>query len=259
MANKALAQHWLFDKQVLSKVASAAEVASADTVLEIGPGLGTLTEVLQAKAKHVVAVEKDKLLAEDLKRKLSDKNLEIISGDILEFDLRKMPTGYKVVANIPYYLTSRLLKVLLESINPPVNMSILIQKEVAQRITAKPGDMSVLAFSIQYYGEPQIVQEVPRQLFKPVPAVDSAILLIKRREKPLFAADAKRLFRLVKAGFGARRKQLKNSLAGGLRISEGEAKRMLIAAKLNPLVRAQELSLLEWQMLYKVALSSKSI
>ena len=257
MPKKSLGQHWLFDKPILQAVVDAAEVAEDDTVLEIGPGLGTLTQLLVKSAKQVVAVEKDELLASDLKRTLPAANLKVITGDIMEFDLRTLPSAYKVVANIPYYLTSNLLRLLLESPQPPKAMSLMIQKEMAQRITAKPGKMSVLAASVQYYAEPVLVQEVSRLAFKPSPSVDSAIVQIKLRKHPIFAANAKLLFRIIKAGFGSRRKQLKNSLAGGLQITEQVATSMLKSAGLNPKQRAQELSLQDWQKLYIVAENSK--
>ena len=154
MVRKSLGQHWLFDQKALNTVVSAAEIAPKDTVIEVGPGLGTLTELLLQKAKKVIAVEKDGVLAGDLERKLPAENLEVIAGDILEFDFRQLPPGYKVAANIPYYITSKLLRVLLENPNPPSIMSLLVQKEVAERIAAGPGRMSVLAVSIQYFAQP---------------------------------------------------------------------------------------------------------
>jgi 16S rRNA (adenine1518-N6/adenine1519-N6)-dimethyltransferase len=162
----------------------------------------------------------------------------------------ELPVGYKVVANIPYYLTSALLRLLIQSPNPPSLLSLLVQKEVAQRIVSAPGQMSVLALSVQYYAETSLVGQVERHKFWPPPKVDSAILQIKLRRKPAFAADHQKLFRLAKAGFGEKRKQLKNSLAGGLNISTELALKLLQDAKLPETARAQELSLEDWKRLY---------
>jgi len=256
---KSLGQHWLFDEPTLKAIISAAEVTQNDTVLEVGPGLGTLTELLAARAKEVVAVEKDERLSADLKRKLSVDNLEIVVADIRQFNLSNLPVGYKVVANIPYYLTSYLLRQLLEAANPPTVMSLLVQKEVAERVTAGPGEMSLLAFSVQYFGQPSLLREVPKELFEPAPKVDSAILKIKLRPRPYFEADTRMLFRLVKAGFGERRKQLKNSLSGGLGLDTNKLEMLLKGLRISHKVRAQELSLDDWQRLYKEVVSKRLI
>ncbi|HLB40661.1 MAG TPA: 16S rRNA (adenine(1518)-N(6)/adenine(1519)-N(6))-dimethyltransferase RsmA, partial [Candidatus Babeliales bacterium] len=167
---KSLGQHWLKDEPTLSYIANSANLSATDTVLEIGPGLGTLTRHLLDRAKEVMAVELDEALAQKLP---SHEKLQVVQADILKFDLTKLPPGYKVVANIPYYLTSNLLRVLAESDNSPILMVLLVQKEVAQRITAKPGQMSVLAVSIQLYYQPQLGKVVPAELFTPSPKVDS--------------------------------------------------------------------------------------
>lgn len=253
-AKKSLGQHWLFDQPSLEMVIGAAELSTQDTVLEVGPGLGTLTELLLQKAKRVVAVEADAELIPGLK-KISSPRLELVHADILSYNLRSLPEGYKVVANIPYYLTSSLMRMLLESSNPPSLMSVLVQKEVAERITAGPGQMSVLAFSVQYYSVPAITGSVSKELFEPEPKVDSAVLQIKLLPKPLFPADTKKLFRLVKAGFGERRKQLKNSLTGGLQLTAAQVLGALNQAKIPESARAQELSMSQWQQLYTAAKS----
>ena len=250
-AKKSLGQHWLFDQAALADVAKAGELNSKDTVLEIGPGLGSLTKLLVASAKRVVAIEKDEQLAAELPGRIQADNLEVITADILEFDLSQLPAMYKVVANLPYYLTSRLLRSLLENPNPPSLMSLLIQKEVAERIVAKPGQMSLLAFSVQYYGQPKLLRVVPKELFQPPPRVDAALLRIKRRPKPYFAADTKNLFRIVKSGFAGKRKQLKNSLAAGLQRDSANITRLLKSAGIEPRSRAQELSLDDWQKIYQ--------
>ena len=258
--HKRLGQHWLFDKKALRSIVQAGEITKNDTVLEVGPGLGTLTELLVQKAKAVVAVEKDPQLAAKLDkvtfaRTDLAKKLEVIDADILDFDLGQLPRNYKVVANIPYYLTSNLLRRLLEAENPPALMALMVQKEVSERIVAKPGKMSILSFSVQYYAQPRIIQIVPKELFKPPPKVNSAIIQIKRRPKPYFPADQERLFRIVKAGFANKRKQLKNSLAAGLHLSGEECSDVLKKLGINPQARAQELSMKNWQKLYESLIS----
>jgi 16S rRNA (adenine1518-N6/adenine1519-N6)-dimethyltransferase len=250
--NKGLGQHFLVDRESLEAIMQTAEPTSDDTVLEIGPGLGVMTRPLADRAGRVIAVEADGILAELLRRD-APANLEVVEADVLKYDLTPLPSGYKVVANIPYYLTSRLFRFLLESPNPPSVMSLLIQKEVAERIVAGPGKMSILALSVQYYAEAEIVGEVERHKFWPAPDVDSAILRVTRRDEPAFKADAGELFRLIKAGFGEKRKQLRNSLSGGLNLSTDLTVKLLDEAKLAPMARAQELSVDDWERLYRVA------
>lgn len=247
---KSLGQHFLIDADSLEAVIAAAELDPTDTVLEIGPGLGVMTTAVCERVEKVVAVETDRVLAELLRRD-APANLDVIEDDILRFDLTGLPLGYKVAANIPYYLTSKLFRLLLESPNPPAVMSLLIQKEVAERITASPGSLSILALSVQYYGQPKIMKIVERHKFWPAPAVDSAVLQVIV-SGPAFPADASKLFRLIKAGFGERRKQLKNALSGGLNVEGILAEKWLKAAKLKPTARAQELSLADWHRLYIV-------
>jgi 16S rRNA (adenine1518-N6/adenine1519-N6)-dimethyltransferase len=250
--NKGLGQHFLVDQDSLEAIMEAAEPQPNDTVLEIGPGLGVMTRPLARSVAKVVAVETDAVLA-DLLRRDAPSSLEIVEQDILTYDVRQLPAGYKVIANIPYYLTSKIFRLLIESPNPPSVMSVLIQKEVAERIAAAPGSMSILALSVQYYGQVEIVTVVERHKFWPAPKVDSAVLRV-RLTGPAFVADPARLFRLIKAGFGEKRKQLRNSLAGGLNTTTDCAAELLAAARLSPTARAQELSLLEWERLYRVAL-----
>jgi 16S rRNA (adenine1518-N6/adenine1519-N6)-dimethyltransferase len=249
--NKGLGQHFLVDKSSLEAIMDAAAVTKADTVLEIGPGLGVMTRPLADQAGKLVAVETDRVLA-DLLRRDAPVNLEVVEQDFLNYDLTQLPKGYKVIANIPYYLTSKIFRLLVESPNPPSVMSVLIQKEVAERITSKPGQLSVLALSVQYYGYPEIVRIVERHRFWPAPAVDSAVLRVTLTG-PAFPADPTKLFRLIKAGFGEKRKQLKNSLSGGLNLSSDLGIELVSKAKLPPTARAQELDLKAWQRLYKVA------
>jgi 16S rRNA (adenine1518-N6/adenine1519-N6)-dimethyltransferase len=249
--NKALGQHFLVDATSLEAIVAAADPTPADTVLEIGPGLGVMTMPLTQRAGQVVAVEADGTLA-GLLRRDAPANLEVVESDILKFNLTGLPPRYKVIANLPYYLTSKIIRLLIESPNPPSVMSLLVQKEVAERITASPGQMSVLALSVQYYGRPALVAYVERHKFWPAPDVDSAVLQITLGHQA-FPADAAKLFRLIKAGFGEKRKTLKNALAGGLNLSPELTLELLSAANILPQARAQELDLPSWQRLYRAA------
>jgi 16S rRNA (adenine1518-N6/adenine1519-N6)-dimethyltransferase len=248
---KSLGQHWLFDQASLQAMCVAAEVNSADSVLEIGPGLGTLTQLLVKKAKEVTAVEFDESLARQLASRVQSDNLEIISQDILAFDFTSMPANYKVVANIPYYLTSNLIRVISETPNQPVKAALLIQKEVAERVTAAAGQMSILSVTAQYYWDVSLGREVDRSLFTPPPKVDSQILILTKRNKQLYDdVDTKAFFRLVKAGFSQKRKTLLNSLSAGLQIEKDTIKSICNSVQIDPSRRAQTLSLDEWHNLY---------
>lgn len=250
---KSLGQHWLHDEQMLASICESAEVQKSDVVLEIGPGLGTLTKHLLKRVERVVAVEFDEHLALTLPGKFSNPRLEVVREDILHFDLTTLPSGFKVVANIPYYLTSNLIRVLCESANPFSTAAILIQKEVAERVAAYPGQMSLLSVSAQYYCDVSLGVKVPKELFTPPPKVDSQVLILKYRETPLFeGVDTKRFFRLVRAGFSQKRKTLVNALSGGLAVSKDEVRLMLEAADIPANTRAQALSLDDWYALYEV-------
>lgn len=253
---KSLGQHWLYDAATLESICESAGVQSGDAVLEVGPGLGTLTRKLLDHGAVVTAVEFDHDLAQSLVGRLaqngSTEGLEVVESDILRFDLGTLPRGYKVVANIPYYLTSNLIRVLCESANPPTQAALLIQKEVAERVAAKPGDMSLLSVSAQYYCHVSLGAFVPARLFTPPPKVDSQVLALRFRENPLFAdVDTKQFFRIVRAGFSQKRKTLLNALSGGLAISKDQAREVLAAAGIDPSTRAQALSLDQWHALYK--------
>ena len=229
----------------------AADIGPDDTVLEIGPGPGALTAKLVERAKKVIAVEFDWELARDLPKRVPGPNLEVRNADILKFDLTSLPVGYKVAANIPYYLTSNLLRVLCESSNPFSTAALLIQKEVAQRVCAQPGDTSLLSISVQFYCQASLDKLVPAELFTPPPKVDSQILRLQYRAEPLFAGiDNKQFFRIVKAGFAQRRKTLLNSLSAGLHMDRGQTETILLAAGIQPTTRAQNLSLEQWHVLY---------
>jgi 16S rRNA (adenine1518-N6/adenine1519-N6)-dimethyltransferase len=244
---KSLGQHWLYDEASLQAMVHAAGVQPVDTVLEIGPGLGTLTKLLVEQAAQVVAVEFDDALARDLPSRVPANNLRVVHEDILHFDLTQLPPDYKVAANIPYYLTSNLLRVLCESQNSFRQAALLIQKEVAARVCAQPGSMSLLSVSVQFYCEASLGGLVPAELFTPPPKVDSQILKLVRRPQPLFPdVDTKLFFRVVKAGFSQRRKTILNSLSAGLHLSREQTTQLLQQAHILPTTRAQNLSLSDW-------------
>lgn len=254
LPEKSLGQHWLNDQASLKAICGAAKLNKNDTVLEIGPGTGLLTRELVQQTRQVIAVEKDAKLANKLALDKTATNLQVIRGDILHFDLTKLPKGYKIVANIPYYLTNHLLRLLSETNSPPSMAVLLVQKEVAERVAAQPGAMSVLSVSVQLYYEVSLGQVVPAKLFTPPPKVDSQILILSRREAPVFSVEPPAFFKIVKAGFSARRKKLRSSLSGGLGISKQKAEELLQNAGIDSNLRAQELSLTDW---HKLSLSYK--
>jgi len=251
-AKKALGQHWLNDEPTLSYIAAAAVVDPRDTILEIGPGQGSLTRHLLKRAKKVVAVEKDRELAKYLSSIESWKaKLEVVPGDILEFDFSLLPKNYKVVANIPYYLTGHLLKKLTSAQNPPRVMTLLLQKEVVQRLAAQPGRMSIIAVSVQLKYNVKLGKIIPAKLFSPPPKVDSQVVILKRHTKPMFYdLDERKFFQVVKAGFSSPRKMLRSNLAGGLGINKQAADDLLAAAEVDGKLRAEALSLEQWHRLY---------
>ena len=259
-AKKSFGQNWLRDDYVLGKIIESAQLDSSDTVLEVGPGLGTLTRKLLETDCNVVAVEADRDLIPILSRTFHNQSkFKLINQDVLKFDLGTLPRGYKVVANIPYYLTSNLIRNFLESDNPPSEMVLLIQKEVAERILARPGQMSVLAFSVQYYAKPSYIMEVKKELFEPIPKVDSAVIKLSLHQKPLFDAEHQKLFRAVKAGFGEKRKMLRNSLAGGLNITTAQTEEILKKSNIENTARAQELTMNDWNRLYTALIADSII
>ena len=250
-AKKSLGQHWLHDQASLEAMCEAADVNTEDTILEIGPGLGTLTKLLTQRAKKVVAVEYDKLLAKDLPKRVPAANLSVVTEDILNFDFTSLPKKYKVVANIPYYLTSNLLRNLSETKNPPTVVALLIQKEVAERATARPGAMSLLSVTVQFYWQTELGLVILAELFTPPPKVDSQILILHKLAKPLFPdVDTKDFFRVIKAGFAQRRKTLLNTLSGGLNLERSVVTHACESVDIDPKRRAQTLSLEEWHSLY---------
>jgi 16S rRNA (adenine1518-N6/adenine1519-N6)-dimethyltransferase len=253
--NKSLGQHWLHDRSVLEHIADCADVQLTDTVLEIGPGLGTLTAELLRRAQGVIAVEFDVNLARKLPGQFPGKNLTVRHEDILHYDLSQLPAGYKVVANVPYYITSKIVQKLMTAENKPSVAVLLVQKEVAERIAAKPGDMSILAISAQVFAEASLGDVVPAELFTPPPKVDSQVVILKTRKNPLVTKEnEKAFFRVVKAGFSAKRKKLRSSLSGGLTISKVEAEERLRTAGISPDSRAEDLSIDNWLKLISVTM-----
>jgi 16S rRNA (adenine1518-N6/adenine1519-N6)-dimethyltransferase len=250
-SKKTLGQHWLDDEVVLSKMCDAADVRPGDMVLEIGPGPGSLTAQLIKRGAKVVAVEKDDRLIQGLRQRFEGQPLSVHAGDILEYDLTGLPADYKVVANIPYYLTSNLLTYLCSSPNPFDRAAILMQREVAERAAAKPGNMSLLSLNIQMVAEISLGDIVEAALFSPPPKVDSRILILKRRRPlPSYALE-KGLRRLMSIAFSQKRKTLANSLSRGLRIPRTDVEEILNSVGISPLTRPQALALEQWQLLYE--------
>ena len=252
---KSLGQHWLRDRDVLSHIADCAELESCDTVLEIGPGLGTLTSELLRRVDQVVAVEFDEDLARKLPGQFPGKKLNVVNEDILKFDLNSLPSGYKVVANVPYYITSKIVQMLMTATNKPCIVVMLVQKEVAQRLAAKPGNMSILAVSAQLFADVELGDIVPSAMFVPPPKVDSQVVIMRARTSP-FLSDVNEsdFFRVVKAGFSSKRKKLRSSLSGGLKLSKPEVEIILKNAGISPDIRAEALNLDDWTRLTSTVL-----
>jgi 16S rRNA (adenine1518-N6/adenine1519-N6)-dimethyltransferase len=286
-----MGQNFLVDADALAKIVGAAELTLADTVIEVGPGLGVLTWELLRRAGRVISVELDKRLAERLGHELAhEPSFTLVQGDILRQapeqllqNLAALPenqeprtenqlatdgsqfsvlgSGYKVVANLPYAITSAALRHFLEAAHPPRLVVVLVQWEVAERIAAGPGDLSVLAHSVQIYAEPEIVARVPAASFVPAPAVDSAVLRLRVRARPAVDMPPEALLRLIKAGFLQARKKLSNALPTGLaamgeRVEKQRVGAALAAAAIDPARRAETLTLDEWARLYRALYSA---
>lgn len=289
---KDLGQNFLFDETSLDQIVDYGQLTTSDAVLEIGPGMGPLTARLLKEAGCVVAVEFDKNLASQLRDNVEkifskinhitwltpaaptptanggnlrrvasadrvwgqfSQRLHIINADFLSFDLNTMPANYKVVANIPYNITSKIIEKLWTAENKPERAVLLVQKEVAERLAAGPGQLSVLAIAAQIFSEIKLGIKVPAELFVPAPKVDSQVVIMRRRAEPLVPADKlDQFFYIVKAGFSEKRKKLRSSLAVGLRTSKIEAERLLAEAGIDPNKRAQELTIDEWKRLARL-------
>lgn len=249
--NKDLGQHWLYDTASLEAVADAADVGEGDVVLEIGPGLGTLTEVILQRGAQVVAVEFDEQLALQLAQRAEEESwaVDVLQGDIRTFDFNQLPSNYKVAGNIPYYLTSHIVQLLLESEIKPSHIGLLVQKEVAERIAAQAGEMSVLSVTSQYYADVELGPVVKKELFQPPPKVDSQIVSLTPKSEVI--GDPKAFFQIVKAGFGERRKKLSNSLAGGLQKDKQDTAALIKDLGWSDNTRAQELDIEQWHQLFQ--------
>ena len=255
---KELGQNFLFDDGVLSTIASYGELSGDDTVLEIGPGLGTLTSRLCRQAGQVVAVEFDSELADLLPANVTElsggevDNLAVVNEDILCYDLNNLTRDYKVIANIPYNITSKIIEKLWAADNKPSLVVLLVQQEVAERLAAEPGRLSILAISAQIFAEIKLGIKVPAELFTPAPKVDSQVVIMRRRSEQLVDDEhLKQFFYVVKAGFSEKRKKLRSSLAVGLRTSKDAAEQLLLEADIDPNKRAQELFISDWKRLAK--------
>lgn len=263
-----LGQHFLRDLNIVKRIVNSAQLKTSDVVIEIGPGKGILTEELAKYAGKVIAIEIDKELSNLLNNKFSNKkNVEIINEDILKMNLSKLLgfkgstlevskvepliKSYKVIANIPYYITAPIIKKFLESEYPPEEMILMVQKEVAERIIAKSGKMSILSVSIQYYAKPEILFYVDKEKFNPVPEVDSAVIRISNI-KNQNAKLRNNFFRIVKAGFCAKRKTLVNNLSNSLHLDKKEVEEKLKKVGIGPTIRAQELNIEDWKKLSKI-------
>lgn len=255
-ARKSLGQHFLTDQDAVMAIIEAANIKSGDTVVEIGPGPGVLTPLLCERAGHVVAIELDEAVLAALKvATLRYKNLELRTEDVLQTDPASLPQPYTIVANVPYYITSAILRHFLESAARPQTMTLTIQAEVAERIVAEPPKMSVLAVSVQLYGRPSIVGRIPRTAFYPAPNVDSGILRIEEigrdLKQTLDGLTEAAFFKVVRAGFVEKRKQLHNSLAHHLDLSHDASINLLEQAGIESSRRAETLTVNEWVTLTK--------
>ncbi len=262
-AKKGLGQHFLVDDAVLEKILDAAALTPEDTVIEVGPGLGLMTAELAKRAGWVIAIELDNRLAAILRETLPTENVVILNEDVLGADPAKLLKGgtphfppqlrsYKVVANLPYYITSPVLRHFLEAKVKPEIMVLMVQKEVAEVITAEAGQRSLLSIAVQFYGKPSIVTDVPASSFFPPPEVDSAIVKVDVYKKPPVAVtDVDGFFKLVRAGFTAARKQVINSLTKGLGLPKAEIQVLLQKTGIDQQRRAETFTLEEWASLFK--------
>jgi 16S rRNA (adenine1518-N6/adenine1519-N6)-dimethyltransferase len=266
---KSLGQNFLVDPSHRAQIVAAAELTPDDTVLEVGPGPGVLTELIAAQAGRVVAVELDDRLIPFLRERFAGQpHVNIVHADILQVDVGVLMTmddrpltidgeaivdrqssmvRYKIIANLPYYLTSAVIRQLLESAPPPERLVLTVQREVAERMVAAPPEMSLLALGVQFYCTARIVERIPAGAFYPVPKVDSAVVRLDRRAEPVVSGvETEAFFRVARAGFSQPRKQLRNSLAAGLGVAPAAVETWLAAAGIDPRRRAETLTLAEW-------------
>ncbi len=260
---KSLGQNFLINQGILDKIVQATEIDPEDIVIEIGPGTGNLTEKLAERAGRVMAIEKDSRLIEPLKEKFKNTNVEIIEGDALKINIGTLIStllskasgswgDYKVVGNIPYYITSILLRTIFEKWPRPKLIVLTVQKEVAQRIVAKPPDMNLLALSIQLYSDPKIVGYISKGSFRPMPKVDSAIIRLNPKSEKLNPKQEEMFFKLAKAGFSGKRKQLVNNLSKNFGMMKENLFKVFAQIGIKPDIRAENLSLNQWIELSKL-------
>ena len=260
---KKMGQNFLIDRNIAEKIINCADISKNDIILEIGPGLGSLTQELAKKAGAVIGIEKDKKMSLILKETLKEfKNVKIVNSDILKIsNLQNLINqkkenkrkNFKIVANLPYCIASKIIRKFLEYKNPPKTMVLLVQKEVAQRICAKPPKMNLLAVSVQFYAQPEIISYLSKNCFWPIPKIDSAIIKITPiKNKFQNQIPSQLFFRIVKAGFSYPRKQLANNLSKKLKLNKKEIKNLFLKADINPSQRAESLSVDNWIDLTKL-------
>jgi len=267
---KSLGQNFLTDDATARRIVDAAEITAEDLALEIGPGAGALTVHLARRAGWVVAVELDHALIPLLQRELAgSRNVAIVHGDALEVDFGSLVreaeqafgrsfAAVRFVANLPYYITSAAIRRILECGLPSAVIVLTVQTEVAERVVARPPDMSLLAVSVQFYGEPEFLFKISPRQFYPQPGVESAVLRIRPHARPC-EVDPCAFFRVVRAGFSQPRKQLRNTLAAGLGITRPQAEELLLASGIEPVRRAETLAIAEWTRLTRFIMSSKPV
>lgn len=253
---KRLGQHFLRDRTVSPRIANAADLSPSDTVIEVGPGLGILTEELAARldpgAGRLIAVELDGSLIPMLQERFAGQpHISFVHADVLAVQPEELAGGapYRVVANLPYYITSAIMRHFLDASHKPQSLTVMVQREVAERMVARPPEMSLLAVAVQFYGKPRVLFRVPPGAFKPPPKVDSAVIHIdvySPNERPANPRSEELFFRVAHAGFGQRRKQLANTLASGLALPKEFVQSQLTAAGVDPTRRAETLTLQEW-------------
>lgn len=257
LSTKSLGQHFLTDRGIIRRILNASELDLKDHVVEIGPGRGHLTDAIAERVGSLIAVEIDQNLVRDLnERFIGQTNVTIFSGDAREVDfslLTNTSKPYKLVANLPYYAAMPIIRRFLGSSHRPSMMVIMVQREVAQQMVAQPGDMGLVSVAIQLYGRPKIIANVSPRSFRPQPKVTSTIVRIDPFDSPVVNFDREEnFFRIVKAGFSAPRKQLRNSLKNGLNIESDIVDKWLVKSEIDPIRRAQTLTLDEWARMYKI-------
>lgn len=266
-AKKSLGQNWLVNPHILDKIVAAAEISKDDIILEVGPGTGLLTKKLAEKSGRIIAVEKDPRLISKISQLASQfRNIEIVEKDILKFNpanYKSQDMRYKIVANIPYYITSNLLRKIFEEWPQPKLIVLTVQKEVAQRIVAKPppksskaasgqAHMNLLALSVQYYSEPKVIAYISKNNFRPIPKVDSAIIKLTINDPRPATEESKKLFKLIKMGFSEKRKQLASILAKKLGTRKEKVIETFQKLDIAENTRAENLSLEQWEKLQKL-------